>query len=157
MKKELYTTDDFEFFITLYNSGNKEYKSIMQIDFQSFFQTTWQSSVTPLFTQNKYEPSQFLDGKSVYSGKLQINAIGLNPMLKICSNLSKSYGINVLQNYVIYLPQFSFRSKDLKNNTTLIDCYLVGYQFETTPDGQPQQIVHNILFKTYDDNTKIIV
>lgn len=136
--------------IKLYFQDEKLENQI-ELDIQSYIQFNSSNSIQPVFEHSEYGQTKFLYGKYSFQGQIQFNQITLHPLLYLYSNLKQSGNdiIKLLDNQIINVPQLIIKNEYTTQQTILLNVYFIGYQLETTIDGQPIQIVHNMIFEKY--------
>ncbi len=140
--------------IDLYIQNVEGYR--LKLDLQSFLQLEFIETVTPYFGYLEYELQGLLQGKYLYPGKIQFNQQNLHPLLYYYYNEGKENGVlKLYENYVLETPILEIIDKVRFAKTVLKNVFFIGYQLETTPDGQPIQIAHNMYFMDYENKELI--
>lgn len=74
----------------------------------------------------------------------------MHPLMYYHYNEGRESGVTILyDNYVIQSPFMEVIDQKKLSKTVLENVFFIGYQLETTPDGQPVQIAHNLYFMDY--------
>ena len=136
--------------INIYLSNGKG--NYVQLNLQSFLQLNFIETIQPYFGFIDQSVQGFLQGKHFYPGKIQFNQQNMHPLMYYHYNEGRERGITILHdNYVIQTPIMEVVDQKKLSKTILENVFFIGYQLETTPDGQPVQIAHNLYFMDYQN------